>query len=683
MADTPHPLDSLTASLIDVYRAQTRRLETIVEQGLARTLRTGSGAATVAYRQRALEQARAQLAALTDATREATPSIVGRGYTATLLTVDKFAGDTALTAGARATFGGVHVAATEALAGQMSEALTAAIEQTGQRVEDVFAAANAIEGALDGSGLVREIPFLGRRFNDQLRELSLQAVAGATVAGDTRRQVSRQLAEQLIREGVAAASAGLIDTGGRRWALDHYAAMVARTTTREVMTAATANRMTETGLDLVAISSHPHKADPCSPFDGKTFSLSGTSTRYPRLEQRPPFHPFCRHVILPAGANLDEFEADLQGRVLPPEPEPAPPPRSPAPPTTKPVRDRPQIVDPEDAPAFHKLQETGAQIRDRANRLAGERSETLTQEILRQIAERKAKEAAGADPLTLVADEIRTEQLIANLADVEREALLDALKEARPGFGEGVVEAAGANAHQTEALKRAAEMLPREWVELSNSHPQPLKIKTRKARAHYNPGLGEMQLRPDEQHSVVLHELIHRMQQVVPGVSVRERDFYLDRITRPNGKLARKRKLGDLPGGYGYSASEVYRGAWTEPYIGRDYARKLVGNAYATSRGVESKVSGLPDPVSPDEISSMAAEGVFYGRHGITKPSTESMGLKSWAQKNVDGLTEVASERKLRASEAESLETFERMIDLIDNGDKELADLFVGILATL
>ena len=41
----------------------------------------------------------------------------------------------------------------------------------------MFAAANAIDGALDGSGRVREIPFLGRRFNDQLRELSLQAVA--------------------------------------------------------------------------------------------------------------------------------------------------------------------------------------------------------------------------------------------------------------------------------------------------------------------------------------------------------------------------------------------------------------------------------------------------------------------------------------------------------------------------
>ena len=168
------------------------------------------------------------------------------------------------------------------------------------------------------------------------------------------------------------------------------------------------------------------------------------------------------------------------------------------------------------------------------------------------------------------------------------------------------------------------------------------------------------------------------MQQVVPGVSVRERDFYLDRITRPNGKLARKRKLGDLPGGYGYSASEVYRGAWTEPYIGRDYARKLSATPMRPSRGVESKVSGLPDPVSPDEISSMAAEGVFYGRHGITRRAPRAW-ASSWGPEERRQPHRGRERAQAQGPEAESLETFERMIDLIDNGDKELADLFVGI----
>lgn len=321
MPEAPHPLDHLTAPLVDVYTAQTRRLEQIVQAGLSRGLDPSGGKpgeATLAYRQRQLDQARAQLAQLADSTSKAVPVIAGRGYLATTLALDK-------TTGLTATFGNVHVGAINVLAAQLDEALQAAIQQTGQRVEDVFNIAAQLEGALPVGGRVAGVPFLGRRFNDQLRQVTLDAAAGALIAGDTRREVSRQLIQQLIREGVASATAGLVDRGGRRWALDRYAEMAARTTTREIMSTATVNRMGEHGLDLVTVSSHRHKADSCSPFDGKTFSLSGTDSRYPQLQVQPPFHPNCRHVLTPAGVNFEDFEKEVgatSGATTPPPPPP-------------------------------------------------------------------------------------------------------------------------------------------------------------------------------------------------------------------------------------------------------------------------------------------------------------------------------------------------------------------------
>ena len=77
------------------------------------------------------------------------------------------------------------------------------------------------------------------------------------------------------------------------------------------MTAGTVNRLSEHGLDLVTISSHPHKADECTPYDGNTYSLSGNAAGYELLPEAPPFHAGCLHVLGPADANLDEFEAEL------------------------------------------------------------------------------------------------------------------------------------------------------------------------------------------------------------------------------------------------------------------------------------------------------------------------------------------------------------------------------------
>jgi hypothetical protein len=310
-----HPTDALVDELSGVYAAAALRLEGLVRAGLARGLDARrangpdatAGDATHAYRQRQLGQVLELLRALDATATAVAPLVVGRAYGAGLHATDTVTGRKP-----REAFGTVHVRAVEALSANLRDSLHAATARTRTNVATVFERADELDGALPGHGRVGGVPFLGRRIDDPWRRVSLEQTAVGIASLDTRRQVSASLIDALIREGVTDAATGFVDRAGRRWSLEAYSAMVARTTTREAVTAATDNRMDEHALDLVTITSHEHHRDVCTPYDGKTFSRSGRSTRYPKLELRPPFHPNCEHVMAPATANLDDFEAELE-----------------------------------------------------------------------------------------------------------------------------------------------------------------------------------------------------------------------------------------------------------------------------------------------------------------------------------------------------------------------------------
>jgi hypothetical protein len=319
-----HPTDVLVDDLVGLYASSVRRLELLVAIGLRRGLnpaRVGqvnqrAGDATLAYRARQLAQARAILDELDRQAGTLGPLVIGRAYGATLTAVDAMAGRAgAQRAGLGGAFGRVHVAAVEVLAGNLTDSLRAASQRAGANIELVFNRASQLEGALPGGGRVAGVPFIGRRVDDPYRRVALETIAGGLISLDTRRQVSAELVRRLVGEGVTDAITGYVDRAGRRWRLEDYADMVARTTTREASTAATVNRVLELGDDLVAVSTHRHKADECSSWEGRTFSLSGRDPRHERLTVRPPFHPRCVHVLGPATASLDDFEAELERRV--------------------------------------------------------------------------------------------------------------------------------------------------------------------------------------------------------------------------------------------------------------------------------------------------------------------------------------------------------------------------------
>lgn len=168
-------------------------------------------------------------------------------------------------------------------------------------VDAVVELARALE-----ANLTDAVAEVGRRTDDVYRRVALQQLGEGTAAGLTRRQVSLAIVRDLEQEGVT----GFVDRAGRRWALDTYARMVARTTGREAHSLATRNRLVEAGRPLVTVSDHDTDTELCERYEGKTFTLVRRGG-YVLLRTLPPFHPNCKHIIVPARANLTEAIAAM------------------------------------------------------------------------------------------------------------------------------------------------------------------------------------------------------------------------------------------------------------------------------------------------------------------------------------------------------------------------------------
>lgn len=163
---------------------------------------------------------------------------------------------------------------------------------------------------------------VGRYVDDLFRQVQLEHAAVGVAVADTRRDVTRRMIADLRAHGVTA----FVDRANRRWSLERYATMTVRTNTREMVTLATVNRLEANDTDLIAVSAHRGSCAICLPWQGRTYSLSGTDDRYPKVETvngrlwLPPFHPQCQHVAHPARATFEDFERELGLADVPPLP---------------------------------------------------------------------------------------------------------------------------------------------------------------------------------------------------------------------------------------------------------------------------------------------------------------------------------------------------------------------------
>ena len=200
----------------------------------------------------------------------------------------------------------------QALTGH-NAALTSATEQ-GATVTGVLGVANVpvieslfeefsidVDQAADSSNRT-----MRRHFRLTQQRLITEAEINLSLGiSETRLENLDQRSKRLQRQFAQATGAGaFVEAGGKRFRLETYAELVARTRLAEAATEASFTTTQAMGIDTVRVSDHGSTDALCNRFAGKVFSVSGSDSRFPVLREKPPFHPNSLHVLLPFVAEL-------------------------------------------------------------------------------------------------------------------------------------------------------------------------------------------------------------------------------------------------------------------------------------------------------------------------------------------------------------------------------------------
>jgi hypothetical protein len=154
---------------------------------------------------------------------------------------------------------------------------------------------------------------VGRRVDDVFRSVALEHSKGSVIGYQTTRQTAKRIREDLAERGIT----GFVDKAGHEWDMRRYAKVLAQETTNGAFRQGTINRLQEKGHDLVRISTHSGACKLCTPWEGRTLSLSGGDKDYPSLDEARGaglMHVGCLHVISLAPEEKDRFIGRLQGK---------------------------------------------------------------------------------------------------------------------------------------------------------------------------------------------------------------------------------------------------------------------------------------------------------------------------------------------------------------------------------
>lgn len=288
----------------------------------------------------------------------------------------------------------------------------------------------------------------------------------------------------------------------------------------------------------------------CSQLDGEVYpTWEAISEVLPNGGPNPECDGGDRCRCRPVGLPPDDGERPAQP---PPEPEPAAPfalqSEGIVPRITRDVDGA--VTIPDAFKADHdRIMETGkavrAKIDDRVNALYDERV------------------AASPDAQVTVSNR--------EIAKIEREEIAAASNGAVT-FGSESLEFTALGANEG-TVRTMAEKLPDSWVKRSNESINPLRVRQRADAdgAYFDPGRSEIVLTPESNADVVLHELVHRMEQTIPELRDAEATFY------------EWRARGSTWAGEREAATEFYPGQWgvgdkfADRYSGRDYLRNATG----------------------------------------------------------------------------------------------------------
>lgn len=120
------------------------------------------------------------------------------------------------------------------------------------------------------------------------------------------KRIEQQLREQFIQNGIKDANVAIIDRAKRKWRLETYSSMVARTKMNMAYMDAVREESLQNGSDLAIISTKPDTYDACLNYEGMIISLNGLTAGYLTYDQikatKLCFHPNCGHFVRPVGS---------------------------------------------------------------------------------------------------------------------------------------------------------------------------------------------------------------------------------------------------------------------------------------------------------------------------------------------------------------------------------------------
>jgi len=125
---------------------------------------------------------------------------------------------------------------------------------------------------ITSAGLIQNAPNV---FIESANKASVLLSSG-TVSSD---KAMSMLVKDWTNKGIPA----IVDKGGRTWNSYTYASNILRTTNRNITTDVQTKTFDEYDIDLVEISSHSGARPSCEPYQGKIYSRSGKSKKFPPL----------------------------------------------------------------------------------------------------------------------------------------------------------------------------------------------------------------------------------------------------------------------------------------------------------------------------------------------------------------------------------------------------------------
>ena len=143
---------------------------------------------------------------------------------------------------------------------------------------------------------------VGRQIEDTLREIGLTKASTKFASGQTIKELQKELKAKLLDEGIG----GILAKNGRVIPYKAYANLLARSIVAETQNTSVLNVAKEHEHDLVKMSDHKTACEVCQKYEGKIYSISGDSDKYPYLKNIPGFnkgynnvHPNCKHRLVP------------------------------------------------------------------------------------------------------------------------------------------------------------------------------------------------------------------------------------------------------------------------------------------------------------------------------------------------------------------------------------------------